>query len=99
MTLLPRITGVVDGVPVVAGAGVPRPTTVIWATGYRPGLEWIDGLPLDEYGVPVTQRGAVESMPGLFFVGMPFQYGLTSQLLGGVGRDAGYVAGRVAGAQ
>ena len=37
-------------------------------------------------------RGVVASMPGLYFVGMPFQFGLTSQLLGGVGRDAGYVA-------
>ena len=30
-------------------------------------------------------------MPGLFFVGIPFQYALTSALLGGVGRDAGHV--------
>lgn len=88
---LPRITGVTDGQPTADGAAVPRPATVIWATGYRPGLDWIAGLPLDEQGLPVTRRGAVESMPGLFFVGMPFQYALTSALLGGVGRDAGLV--------
>ena len=35
------------------------------------------------------------SLPGLFFVGMPFQFGLTSQLLCGAARDAGYVAIRV----
>ena len=99
VTLLPRITGVVDGVPVVAGASVPRPTTVIWATGYRPGLEWIDSLPHDSGGLPVAPRGVVASMSGLYFVGMPFQYGLTSQLLGGVGRDAGYVVGRISTAQ
>ena len=46
-----------------------------------------------------AQRGVVASMPGLYFVGMPFQFGLTSQLLGGVGRDAGYVAERIAEAQ
>ena len=68
---------------------------MIWTTGYRPGLDWIAGLPLDEHGLPVTPRGAVESMPGLFFVGMPFQYALTSALLGGVGKDAEYVVGRV----
>ena len=53
-----------------------------------------DGLPLDEHGLPVTRRGVVENMPGLSFVGMPFQYALTSALLGGVGRDAGYVVGK-----
>ncbi|MBX3310511.1 MAG: hypothetical protein KF739_08775 [Cryobacterium sp.] len=92
---LPRISRVTDGRPIADGAAVPRPATVIWATGYRPGLDWIAGLPLDEYGLPVTCRGAVESMPGLFFVGMPFQYALTSALLGGVGRDAGYVVRRI----
>lgn len=96
---LPRITGVTDGQPTANGAAVPRPATVIWATGYRPGLDWIAGLPLDEHGLPVTQRGAVESASGLFFVGMPFQYALTSALLGGVGRDAGNVMGRIPAAQ
>ncbi|MEO7147810.1 MAG: hypothetical protein ABIW81_03010, partial [Terrimesophilobacter sp.] len=46
-----------------------------------------------------AQRGVVAIMPGLYFVGMPFQFGLTSQLLGGVGRDAGYVAERIANRQ
>ena len=92
---LPRIAGVANSLPIAAGAAVPRPATVIWATGYRPGLNWIAGLPLDEYGLPVTRRGVVESMPGLFFVGMPFQFALTSALLGGAGRDAGYVVGRI----
>lgn len=86
-----------DGVPVAAGAGevpvtadamVPHPATVIWATGYRPGLGWIAGLPVDERGQLATARGVVESIPGLYFVGMQFQYGPTSGLIGGVGRDA-----------
>ncbi|HMM83318.1 MAG TPA: NAD(P)/FAD-dependent oxidoreductase [Terrimesophilobacter sp.] len=93
---LPRLTGVENGMPIVEGVSVPRPSTVIWATGYRPGLEWIEGVPLDAGGLPDAPRGVVASMPGLFFVGMPFQFGLTSQLLGGVGRDAGYVAERIA---
>ncbi|MBB5633745.1 cation diffusion facilitator CzcD-associated flavoprotein CzcO [Cryobacterium mesophilum] len=96
VTLLPRITGVTDGLPDASGAVVPRPATLIRATGYRPGLDWIAGLPLDEHGLPDAPRGVVASMPGLYLVGMPFQYGLTSQLLGGVGRDAGFVAGRIA---
>ncbi|MBN9152187.1 MAG: hypothetical protein J0H56_12325 [Micrococcales bacterium] len=99
VTLLPRLTGVEGGAPMAEGASVPRPSTVIWATGFRPGLEWIEGVPLDAGGLPDAPRGVVASMPGLFFVGMPFQFGLTSQLLGGVGRGAGYVVERIAARQ
>jgi putative flavoprotein involved in K+ transport len=65
--------------------------TVIWATGYRPAFDWIEGVPLDADGWPATKRGVVPELPGLYFVGMPFQYALTSGLAGGVGRDAEYV--------
>lgn len=104
---LPRITGVTDGAPVTADADgvsiaadavaavMPRPVTVIWATGYRPGLNWIADLPIDEHGLPVTSRGVVESISGLYFVGMLSQYELTSGLIGGVRRDAGFVVGSV----
>ena len=95
VTLLPRLTGVEDGQPIADETSVPRPSTVIWATGFQPGLDWIDGLHTDAYGLPDAPRGVVQSVPGLYFVGMPFQFGLTSQLLGGVGRDAGYVADRI----
>jgi putative flavoprotein involved in K+ transport len=99
VTLLPRLTGIEGGAPMAEGVSVPRPSTVIWATGFRPGLEWIEGVPLDAGGLPDAPRGVVASMPGLYFVGMPFQFGLTSQLLGGVGRDAEYVAERICMAQ
>ena len=93
---LPRIAGVANGLPIEDGADVRRPATVIWATGYRPGLDWIAGLPLDEHGLPVTRRGVVENMPGLSFVGMPFQYALTPCWAPpGVARDAGHVVGRI----
>ncbi len=92
---IPRIAGFDDGVPISDGVTVPRPSTVIWATGFRAGLEWIDDLDTDEHGWPNAPRGVVASVPGLYFVGMPFQFGLTSQLLGGVGRDAKYVVGRI----
>ncbi|WP_255771629.1 flavin-containing monooxygenase [Pseudarthrobacter sulfonivorans] len=65
--------------------------TIVWATGYRPDFGWIEGLPLDADGWPATDRGIVPELPGLYFVGMPFQYALTSGLVGGVGRDAKYV--------
>ncbi|MEV8144692.1 hypothetical protein [Specibacter sp. NPDC078709] len=51
---------------------------------------------MDSRGWPVTVRGEVPEVPGLFIVGLPFQFGLTSTLLGGVGRDAAHIAGRIA---
>jgi putative flavoprotein involved in K+ transport len=38
----------------------------------------------------------VQSAPGLYFIGLPFQKGLSSSLLGGVGKDAAYIAAQVA---
>ena len=62
-----------------------------WCTGYRTDLGWIDLPIFDSEGEPLQKRGVVESMPGLYFVGRFFQYAFTSILIGGVGRDAGYV--------
>lgn len=70
--------------------------TVIWATGFRPDFGWIEGLPVDDLGWPATTRGVVAEIPGLYFVGMPFQYALTSAIVGGVGRDAEYVVEHLA---
>lgn len=92
----PRMTGTTDGLPALDGGATANVRTVVWATGYRPGIGWIDGLELPPSGWPETQRGAVPGMPGLYFLGMPFQYALTSGLIGGVGRDAEYVVQQLA---
>ncbi|HEY9498623.1 MAG TPA: NAD(P)/FAD-dependent oxidoreductase [Terrimesophilobacter sp.] len=87
-----RIEGVRSGTPVLE-RGVPVETrTVLWATGYRPDFSWIDGIAVDARGWPLTRRGVAEQVRGLYFLGMPFQYALTSGLIGGVGRDAVYLA-------
>src|ERR671910_406457 len=49
-----------------------------------------------EDGRPLHERGVVVGEPGLYFVGMPFQYASTSDVLPGVGRDAEYVAQHIA---
>ncbi|MET0872580.1 MAG: NAD(P)/FAD-dependent oxidoreductase [Paeniglutamicibacter terrestris] len=74
-----------DGTPIEA-------STIIWATGYRPDYSWIDGLQLDELGYPLHRRGISTQIPGLGFLGIPFLYGLTSGIIGGVGRDSRYLA-------
>ena len=98
---VPRMTGTAGGQPTFDGGtnhgGTPAVVrTVIWATGYGPDLAWIEGLQPAASGWPETQRGAVPGIPGLYFVGMPFQYALTSGLIGGVDRDAAYVVKRIA---
>lgn len=99
---LPRLEDIDDGGrPVFAGRPALDVATVIWATGYQPDYGWIEGLQgagltMDGRGWPITERGEVPQVPGLFFVGLPFQYGLTSTLLGGVGRDADHVAALIA---
>jgi putative flavoprotein involved in K+ transport len=65
---------------------------VIWCTGSEPDFDWIDLPVLAEDGGPVHDRGIVASEPGLYFVGLVFQYALSSSLVGGVGRDAKHIA-------
>lgn len=64
---------------------------VIWATGYRPNFKWIEGLELDEANYPKNYRG-VSNIEGLFFIGLPWMYTRGSATLGGVSKDASYLA-------
>ena len=69
--------------------------TVLWATGFRPDLSWID-LPLaDEQGWPRQTDGFTE-YPGLAFVGLQWLRKRKSALLYGVAEDAELVASRLA---
>jgi len=88
---LPRMRGVEGGLPVMKDDSVADVRTVIWCTGFRPDFSWIKIDIWDEKGWPVTDRGISIKQKGLFFMGMPFQYGLASGLIGGVGRDAAHI--------
>jgi putative flavoprotein involved in K+ transport len=90
---VPRTTGTKDGSPLLEDGRVLEASSVVWCTGFVPGFDWIDIPVFDHRGFPVQHRGVVDSVPGLFFMGLPFQYSLSSALVGGVGRDADYVAG------
>lgn len=87
-----RTAGVRDGLPLLEDGRVLEVTNVIWCTGFTSDFAWIDLPVLDEYGDPVHDRGVVGSEPGLYFVGLLFLYALASALIGGVGRDAEYIA-------
>ena len=64
---------------------------IIWATGYRPNFKWIEGLELDGGGYPKNYRG-VSNIEGLYFIGLPWMHTRGSATLGGVSKDASYLA-------
>lgn len=93
---VPRTAGARDGSPVLDDGRVLDVANVIWCTGFRADFGWIDLPIFDDSGEPVHRRGVVPTVPGLYFLGRFFQYAFTSSLIGGVGRDAGYVAKQIA---
>jgi len=96
MERVPRMTGVQDGKPLLQDGRELSVANVIWCTGYAPDYRWIHLPVFGSEGYPIHARGVVEGEAGLYFLGLPFQYTLTSSFIGGVGRDARYIAERIA---
>jgi putative flavoprotein involved in K+ transport len=92
---VPRVTGVRNGYPVLDNGRVLEVSNVIWCTGYAPNYTWIDLSLPTQNGVPIHDRGIVESCPGLYFMGLLFLYSLSSALVGGVGRDAEHIVDHI----
>ena len=86
--LRPRATGAAGHVVSFADGGSVRAQAVLWATGYRPALDWID-VPgaLDAAGRPVHARG-VSPVGGLVWLGLPWQRRMDSGIIHGAPRDA-----------
>jgi putative flavoprotein involved in K+ transport len=93
---VPKTVGVQDGKPVFEDGTVLDVANVIWCIGFRHDLSWIELPIFGEDGELQHERGVVPSHPGLYFVGLPFQYAASSDVLPGVGRDAGYVVKHLA---
>lgn len=67
--------------------GRERISTVIWTSGFRPATGWI-ALPIfDGDGLPITHGGRTD-VPGLSFLGSPWQIDMGSANLVGLVRDA-----------
>ena len=86
-----KTVGVREGKPVLEDGTVLDVSNVVWCTGFRHDLSWIDLPIFDEDGEPLHERGVVTGLPGLYFVGLPFQSSAASDVIPGVGRDARYV--------
>ena len=68
---------------------------VIWATGYRPDYSWIK-LPIFDEDKRLRHRRGVADVPGLYFLGLTWQYTRRSALIGWVNDDARHIAERIA---
>jgi putative flavoprotein involved in K+ transport len=67
------------------------PSTVIWATGFRSDYSWIH-IPDVATDRGVEHERGLTRVPGLTFIGLPWQHTRGSALLGFVKRDAEWLA-------
>ena len=88
---VPKTVAGRNGSPALEDGRVIDVANVIWCTGFRHDLSWIELPIFGEDGAPVHERGIVAAEPGLYFVGLPFQFAAASDVIPGVGRDAAYV--------
>lgn len=93
-----RLAGVTEGQPYLEDGRALDISAVVWCTGFRPNYKFLElpGCPFDGKGLPIAPHGIVRQIPGLYFIGLPFQTGLTSTLVGGAGRDAALVVRHIA---
>ena len=92
---VPKTVGVSGGLPMLEDGRVLDVANVIWCTGYRHDLSWIELPIFGEDGELQHERGMVTSEPGLYFVGLFFQYSAASSVIPGVPRDAKFVVERL----
>ncbi len=68
-------------------------STVLWTSGYRLALDWIELPIFEDGGMPIHRRG-VSSVPGLTFIGLPWLRGMGSANLIAFVQDAEHLATR-----
>jgi putative flavoprotein involved in K+ transport len=90
-----KTVGVRDGLPLLEDGRSLDVANVIWCTGFRQDFSWIDAPVFDDDEDVVHARGVCPEQ-GLYFLGLDFLYSFTLENVGGVGRDARYIAGHIA---
>jgi putative flavoprotein involved in K+ transport len=69
-------------------------TSIVWCVGFTADYSWIEVPIFDGKGYPSHQRG-VSTVPGIYFLGLPWQYTWGSGRFSGVAQDARYLAGYI----
>jgi putative flavoprotein involved in K+ transport len=75
----------------LADAGI---TAVVWCIGFRTDFSWVDVPVFSGGGYPHHHRGVTDA-PGLYFLGLPWQWTWGSGRFSGVARDAEHLAERI----
>lgn len=91
----PRLVGAAGATAHFADGSTADVDAVVWATGFRPDYSWIDAPATDRDGIPLHDGGRSRTVPGLWFLGLPWQRSRGSALLGFVQRDAEHLAARL----
>ena len=69
-------------------------SAVVWATGYRPWYPWLK-VPVLDVGGRIRHRRGVTEVPGLYAVGLRFQYRRNSTFVDGARHDAAFLADKI----
>jgi putative flavoprotein involved in K+ transport len=91
----PRLAGFTGRTARFADGSSAEVDAVVWATGYRSDYSWLH-VPDVHVDGAVRHTGGVTDVPGLYFLGLPWQTCRGSALLGFVGRDAATLDERMA---
>lgn len=89
-------TGVPAPGQLSARLGAGEIDTIVWATGYRHELPWLDAPVFDRKG-RIRHDGGVTTRPGLYVLGLPFLRRRKSTLIDGAGADARELTEHLAG--
>jgi putative flavoprotein involved in K+ transport len=93
----PRATAANGATVMFADGSQLAVDAVVWATGYRLDHSFVELPIFDDHGRLRHRRGVTE-VPGLYFLGLPWQHTRGSALLGWVKDDAQFIAQRIADA-
>ncbi|MGH3268965.1 MAG: pyridine nucleotide-disulfide oxidoreductase, partial [Trebonia sp.] len=69
--------------------------TVLWATGFRPDLSWLDIPVRDRAGLIGHDGGVVTGAPGLYVLGLPVLRTRASTYIHGAAADSAALAGHL----
>jgi len=91
VSIVPRAIGA-EGESVIFEDGSDvQVSAVIWATGFKPDYSWIDIPEAFDADSAIAHERGVSTLPGLYYIGLPWQSARGSALIGWVHRDAEYI--------
>lgn len=90
-----RTVGVKNNLPLLDNGNTLDVRNIVWCTGFRHNFKWINLDIFDDSGYPLHNRGIIGKLPGIYFLGLHFQHTISSSLLGGVGKDAEFIANHI----